>query len=133
MAAAQVAKLAVLGFAWELSAATINTQRREAAREYFGWEAQLAKLKAYKTRHGDCNAPRHWAEGLGLDRWVDTPRQFTKKLDRGETSGGLTVARVVRLEALGSVWAPPRKAPHVLGPCRGPEYTCARKVLLPAA
>ena len=26
------------------------------------WEAQLAKLKAYQCRHGDCNVPRKWAE-----------------------------------------------------------------------
>ena len=53
MTAARVAKLDALGFAWELSAAAISKQRREAARDDAGWEAQLAKLKAYKTRHGD--------------------------------------------------------------------------------
>ena len=36
-----------------------------------GWEAQLAKLKAYAQEHGDCNVPRRWAADPKLGCWVD--------------------------------------------------------------
>jgi hypothetical protein len=48
MTAARAAKLEALGFAWHV--------------QPLGWEAQLAKLKAYKAGHGDCDVPRIWAE-----------------------------------------------------------------------
>ena len=35
-----------------------------------GWVGWLAKLKAYKSTHGDCNVPLHWAEEPELGRWV---------------------------------------------------------------
>jgi hypothetical protein len=36
----------------------------DAARPGTGaaWEAQLARLAAYKAEHGDCNVPQRWAE-----------------------------------------------------------------------
>jgi hypothetical protein len=34
------------------------------------WEAQLAKLEAYKAVHGDCGVPWNWAEDPQLGIWV---------------------------------------------------------------
>ena len=69
-----------------------------------GWEAQLARLAAYKAEHGDCNVPKDWAEDPKLGKWVDTQRKFKRKLDRGEPSEGMTAARAVKLDALGFKW-----------------------------
>jgi hypothetical protein len=104
--AARTAKLDALGFAWELSAAKISQQTSEGSgtRDDAGWEVQLAKLKAYKRRHGDCNVPARWAEDPRLGSWVSDQRACKKKLDRGEPSRGITAARVARLEALGFAW-----------------------------
>jgi hypothetical protein len=44
-----------------------------------GWEAQLAKLKKYRRKYGDCNVPRGWAED---------PRLGTIRMIRSTTSGG---------------------------------------------
>jgi hypothetical protein len=104
MTAARAAKLEALGFAWELSAATISKQISEGARDDAGWEAQLAKLAAYKRRHGDCNVPRGWTEDPPLGRWVGTQRKFKKALDHGEPSEGMNAARVGRLDALSFAW-----------------------------
>jgi hypothetical protein len=92
MTAARAAKLAALGFVWSVTDA--------------GWEAQLAKLKAYKCRHGDCNLPQGWAEDPGLGSWVKKQRMCKKALDRGEPSEGMTAARAAKLEALGFTWKP---------------------------
>ena len=51
-------KLDGLGFAWELSTAELSKQYSEANRDDAGWETQLAKLKAYKRGHSDCNVPK---------------------------------------------------------------------------
>jgi hypothetical protein len=91
MTAARVAKLDALGFAWEMSAAV-------------GWEAQLAKLKTYKRKHGDCNVPQRWAEGPPLGSWVSRQRKHKKALDHGEPSFGMTAARAAKLDALGFAW-----------------------------
>jgi cobalamin biosynthesis protein CobT len=101
MTAARVAKLDTLGFAWELSAANDA-----------GWDAQLAKLRAYKAMHGDCNVPRSWAEDLTLGEWVKGQRYRKKKLDRGEPGKGMTAARAAKLEALGFVWELSTAAPN---------------------
>jgi hypothetical protein len=93
MTAARAAKLEALGFAWELSAA--------------GWEAQLAKLKAYKRRRGDCNVLQRWAEDPALGNWVKKQRHYKKALDCGEPGKGMTAARVAKLEALGFAWEIP--------------------------
>ena len=34
------------------------------------WEAQLAKLKAYKQEYGDCSVPRKWTEDPPLGNWL---------------------------------------------------------------
>jgi hypothetical protein len=99
MTAARAAKLDALGFAWELSE---KYQKRDDA----GWEGRLAKLKAYKQTHGDCNVPQGWAEDPPLGRWVNKQRVGRKALDRGEPSKGMTAARAAKLEALGFNWAP---------------------------
>jgi hypothetical protein len=73
-----------------------------------GWEAQLARLAAYKVEHGDCNVPKGWAEDPRLGRWVYRQRKLKRQLDRGEPSEGMTAARAARLTALGFIWDPPR-------------------------
>jgi hypothetical protein len=90
-------KLDALGFAWELSATVRNWNDA-------GWEAQLAKLAAYKQKHGDSNMPQGWAEDPRLGNWVMTQKVLKRKLDRGEPSDDMNAARVARLEALGFVW-----------------------------
>ena len=63
MTAARAAKLEALGFVWELlSAAEIHTQLRKGLQNDACWLAQLAKLKACRHGHGDCNVPKRWAE-----------------------------------------------------------------------
>jgi hypothetical protein len=94
MTAERAARLEALGFAWET---------QDAA-----WEAQLARLAAYKETHGDCNVPQRWAEDPKLGSWVGTQRRCKKALDHGDPSEGMTAARAARLEALGLAWALPR-------------------------
>ena len=65
------------------------------------WEAQLAKLAAYKAAHGDCKVPQRWAEDPRLGSWVDNQRKRKKALDRGKYGDGMTAARAAKLEALG--------------------------------
>ena len=104
MAAARAAKLEALGFAWELTAAEKSKRQSEGSRDDTGWDAQLAKLRKYKRKHGDCNVPLGWAAELvdpGLGRWVAHQRQGKKKLDHGEPSKGMTAARVAKLDKLG--------------------------------
>jgi hypothetical protein len=110
MTAARVAKLEALGFAWEMSVVAVSKQRSEGSRDDAGWEAQLAKLKAYKRKHGDCCVPQRWAEDLSLGRWASNQRHYKKKLDRGEPSEGMTAARAAKLEALGFAWEAPAAA-----------------------
>jgi hypothetical protein len=99
MTAARAAKLEALGgFAWELAARRVDA----------GWEAQLAKLTAYKRKCGNCNVPQRWAEDMPLGRWVATQRQCKRQLDRGEPSKIMTAPRAAKLHALGFDWAPPR-------------------------
>jgi hypothetical protein len=105
MTAARAAKLDALGFAWDFAAAAMIDQKGKGARDDAGWEAQLAKLKAYTGHHGDCNVPQGWTEDPQLGNWVHRQRQRKKALDRGEPSaGGMTAARVAKLDALGFEW-----------------------------
>jgi hypothetical protein len=115
MTAERAAKLEALGFAWELSAAAISIQNSKGASDDARWEAQLAKLKVYKRRHGDCNVPKRWAEDPRLGSWVGTQRKCKRKLDRGELSNGMTAERAAKLEALGFAWelsTAAQKNPH---------------------
>ena len=94
------------------SAAVSKQQKSEAARDNGGWETQLVKLKKYMRRHSNCNVPQRWAEDRTLGSWVNSQREYKKKLDRGEPSHGMTVARAAKLEALGFVW----ERGHVMAP-----------------
>jgi hypothetical protein len=96
MTAARVAKLEALGFAWELS---LNEYPLSV----------LAKLKAYKRRHGDCNVPQGWAEDPPLANWVMNQRSLKRKLDHGEPCKWMTAARAATLDALGFDWAKTRR------------------------
>jgi hypothetical protein len=98
MTAARAAKLEALGFAWEMLAAAISKQHSHGNAV---WEAQLAKLAAYKSARGDCNVLHGWAKDPRLGRWVNHRRVCKKKLDRGDPCGGMTAARAAKLEALG--------------------------------
>jgi hypothetical protein len=97
MTAVRAAKLEALGFAW-------HAPPHGGIRNDVGWEAQLAKLKAYKAEHGDCNVPNRWAADPHLGSWVSCQRKYKKKLDHGEDKKGMTASRVAKLEALGFAW-----------------------------
>ena len=73
------------------------------------WEAQLARLVAYKVEHGNFNVPLRWTEDLKLGSWVMHQRGGKRKLDRGDPCEGMTVERAARLTALGFAWEPPSK------------------------
>ena len=84
------------------------------------WEAQLARLAAYKEAHGDCNVPCSWAEDPRLGTWVANQRNYKKRLDRGHPSSGMTAARglgnlpgALREGPRGDDWAVPhsRRSP----------------------
>jgi hypothetical protein len=102
MTAERAVRLTELGFAWEPKSSS-----GEGA-----WEAQLARLAAYKAAHGNCSVPWGLAEDPQLGRWVDKQRTYKKKLDRGEPSEGLTTARAAKLTALGFAWDPPNLRSH---------------------
>jgi hypothetical protein len=78
---------------------TNDTPRLDDAK----WEAQLARLVAYKAAHGDCKVPTAWPADPRLANWVMTQRMFIKKLDRGEPNRKITAERAAKLEALGFV------------------------------
>ena len=46
------------------------------------WDAQFARLAAYKWAHGDCHVPQHGVEDPVLGNLVHTQRVANKKLDR---------------------------------------------------
>ena len=67
----KVAKLTALGLDWEPGNAG------GPPTDEGGWKAQLVRLAAYKTEHGDCNVPQRWAKDARLANWVeDPPRHF---------------------------------------------------------
>jgi hypothetical protein len=92
MAAERAARLTAIGFNWDTRG--------------LNWEAQLARLMAYKAEHGDSNVPRGWAEDPQLVTWVDNQRALKRKLDCGEPSTGMTAKRAARLTAIGFAWEP---------------------------
>jgi hypothetical protein len=108
MTAVRAARLEVLGFAWVMSSEQnlISKLKQAASTNETAWEAQLARLAAYKEAHGDCGVPQGWAEDPRLGKWVNNQRAYKRKLDRGEYSDGMTAARAARLTALGFVWNP---------------------------
>jgi hypothetical protein len=99
MTAERAARLTALGLVWNPGHDPSSAPQRDAK-----WEAQLARLAAYKAVHGDCNVPDRWAEDPRLVNWVSTQRQLKRRLDRGEPSLGMTAERAARLTALDFVW-----------------------------
>jgi hypothetical protein len=100
MTVERAVRLTALGFEWDPGCKGGTPRQKE-------WEAQLARLAAYKAARGDCNVPQRWAEDPRLANWVNKQRQGKRKIDRGEPSPGMTVEpRVARLTALGFEWDP---------------------------
>jgi hypothetical protein len=89
------------------------------------WEAQLAKLAAYKGKHGDCRVPKGWAEDLVLGMWVIRQREGKQGLARGQPSLGMTAERAARLTALGFDWED-TKPPRVKKVCRPVGHSAFR-------
>jgi hypothetical protein len=115
------ARLEALGFAWGGTKA--SAARPRAANPRPEWEAQLARLVAFKAWHGDCNVPHRWAEDRKLGSWVQKQRLRKKKLDRGEPGDGMTAEWAARLEALGFGW----NARHVCEDAAVAPTECNRK------
>jgi hypothetical protein len=90
MTVERAARLTALGFVWD--------------RHEVKWESQLARLAAYKAVHGDCNVRNRWAEDPRLGGWVSKQRVGKQKLDRGEPSRWMTLARAAKLDKLGFAW-----------------------------
>jgi hypothetical protein len=99
MTAERAARLTTLGFVWD-------PPKTGGIPKKVAWEAQLARLAAYKVEHGDCNVPNRWAEDPRLGKWVQHQRNNKRKIDHGEPGVGMTVERAARLAALGLVWDP---------------------------
>lgn len=97
--AARLARLAALGFSW------VGAGKSQAALQPEAWEAQFAKLEAYKEQHGDCDVPPRWAADPRLANWVRTQRACKRRLDRGEANPRITASRAARLAALGFAWS----------------------------
>jgi hypothetical protein len=60
-----------------------------------GWEAQLARLVAYKAAHGDCN--KLYVLDRKLQGWCQRQRRVGKSK--------MAAARVSKLDAVGFAWA----------------------------
>jgi hypothetical protein len=65
------------------------------------WEAQLAKLAAYKAVHDDCRVLTNWKEDPSLGAWVAKQRGYKRLLDRGEACREMSAERAAKLEAIG--------------------------------
>jgi hypothetical protein len=92
-------QLEALGFEWKL-------RRHGHHRNMVAWDAQLAKLAAYKAERGDCCVPEGWAQDPKLATWVHMQREANKALDRGDPRSKITAAvRMARLDALGFAWS----------------------------
>ena len=100
----QIAKTGRPRWAGRVQPADLDSKR--ARTHEATWEAQLTRLAAYKAEHGDCGVPRNWPEDPRLSRWVHTQRIHKRKLDRGESSHGMTAKRAARLTAHGLAWDP---------------------------
>jgi hypothetical protein len=118
MTAARAARLEALGFAWALLSEQISKRLQAAMTDEGAWEAQLARLGAYKAAHGDCNVPGRWAEDPRLGQWVSSQRVCKKALDCGDPSKGMTAARAARLEAVGFAWNFHARRAVTVPPCR---------------
>jgi superfamily II DNA or RNA helicase len=72
-------------------------------RDRGSWEDRLAEVVAYKALHGHCDIPLNYPENPKLGRFVNHMRSK-------RTSGKLSADRAAKLEAIGFLWASPRKA-----------------------
>jgi hypothetical protein len=79
---------------YELVAYRISIDAQPKTPITHSWEAQLARLVAYKAEHGDCNVPQGWAEDRKLATWVHTQRR----------SEGMTEERAATLTVLGFIF-----------------------------
>ena len=84
----------------------VRAKKEPRARDWATWEAQLARLKAYRAEHGDCNVSTLWAEDKPLGSWVHSQRKLKEALDRGEPCS-MTAARAAKLDVLGFKWELP--------------------------
>jgi hypothetical protein len=94
----KVQRLDSLGFDWD---------PHESA-----WRSNLAGLRAYRERHGDCNVPHSWTRDPALGFWVAQQRQRHRE-------GRLAPERIRTLERLGFDWRPPagpQRAARALAP-----------------
>jgi hypothetical protein len=95
MTAAQAAVLTALGFVWVPAGAQPATGLAACLGPCkAAWEAQLARLVAYKAAHGDCNVRQGCAEDPRLANWVNNQRSHKRKLDKCKPSEGMTAVRV---------------------------------------
>jgi hypothetical protein len=131
MTGERAARLTALGLVWT-SGQTGDTGTRIcpsvpcASAVSAKWEAQLARLAAYKAARGDCRVPHGWAEDPKLANWVMTQRQRKRKLDRGDSSPEMTAERAARLTALGLEWEAPKEAKWEAQLARLAAYKAAR-------
>jgi hypothetical protein len=85
--------------------AAARSERPSRDRGAVAWDARLARLSAYKRKHGDCNVPCDWAKDTQLANWVGDQRECKRALDRGEPRpAGMTEALEAELDALGFEW-----------------------------
>ncbi len=89
----RIARLEVLGFAWNQS----NTAQRISAHRAPAWDRMIAALREFKSKHGHCNVPRPWPEMPQLANWVTHLRSANRL-------GTLSSARREQLESLGFTW-----------------------------
>jgi hypothetical protein len=94
LTAERVAKLEVLGFAWDPFSAA--------------WEEKMEELATFQAMpgHGHCNVPKRYLANPQLGFWVNTQRKQKTKYDAEPATSWITAKRVARLEALGFAWGP---------------------------
>merc|ERR1712194_261474 len=69
------------------------------------YEASLAKLAAFKRKHGHCNVSKNYAGDPSLGRWVHNQRAHYKNLQKG-TPSQMTGERMAALNKLSFDWDP---------------------------
>jgi len=81
---AQIARLDAVGLVWSPVANV--------------WEVMFGQLRAYASKHGDCNIPEHYAPNQKLASWAHSQRHRKCK-------GLLSTERQKRLETIGFQWS----------------------------
>uniref|UniRef100_A0A7S3P091 Helicase-associated domain-containing protein n=1 Tax=Amphora coffeiformis TaxID=265554 RepID=A0A7S3P091_9STRA len=126
-------KLEEIGFVWSVRESDAKTDQNRMTRNSYDdlWDAMFERLKAFKTKYGNCLVPKRSKEDPKLGTWVDTQRVQYKKMkkklaDQGvpfdeqkpspeemleakaqnkPVVGRLTEDRIRRLNELGFVWS----------------------------